>query len=148
YLPALFGFVAVHSIIASCYTNQRQPTASSRNITRARSFVMVEPPSGTVTFLFTDIEGSTQLWERYPEAMRAAQARHEALLRAAIEEHGGYVFKTVGDAFCAAFATAAQGLNAILIAQRALAAEVWDETGPIKVRAALHTGAVESRDGD
>jgi class 3 adenylate cyclase len=60
-------------------------------------------PSGTVTFLFTDIGGSTQLWERQPEAMQAALTHHDALVRAAIEAHGGYVFKTVGDAFCAAF---------------------------------------------
>src|SRR5262245_34356668 len=109
---------------------------------------MPELPSGTVTFLFTDIEGSTMLWERYPEAMRAAQARHELLLQTAIEAHRGYVFKTVGDAFCAAFTTAADGLAAILAAQRALAAESWSEMGPLRVRAALHTGAVESRSGD
>ena len=52
---------------------------------------------GTVTFLFTDIEGSTQRWDRYQEAMRVAVERHDAMLRRAIERHGGYVFKTVGD---------------------------------------------------
>jgi len=63
-------------------------------------------PSGTVTFLFTDIEDSTRLWEVHPEAMRLALARHDALMRSAIEQHNSHVFKTVGDAFCAAFATA------------------------------------------
>jgi len=63
-------------------------------------------PSGTVTFLFTDIEGSTRLWETQREAMTAALARHDALLRQCIEERGGHIFKTAGDAFCAAFATA------------------------------------------
>src|SRR5438270_4291439 len=77
-------------------------------------------PAGTVTFLFTDIEGSTQLWEQYPEAMRQALARHDALLRHAIEAHGGHVFKTVGDQFCAAFATASDALAAALAAQRDL----------------------------
>ena len=62
-------------------------------------------PSGTLTFLFTDLEGSTKLWEEHPEAMRLALARHDTLLRQAIEDNNGYVFKTVGDAFCAAFAT-------------------------------------------
>ena len=63
-------------------------------------------PTGTVTFLFTDIEGSTQLWEEHPEAMRVAVARHDALVRAAIEQHEGYVFKTLGDAFCNRLASA------------------------------------------
>src|SRR6266508_1082018 len=67
-------------------------------------------PSGTVTFLFTDIASSTQRWEQHPQAMRAALARHDALLRTAIEAHGGQVFKTVGDAVCAAFANAQQAL--------------------------------------
>ena len=63
-------------------------------------------PTGTVTFLFTDIEGSTKRWEQYPQAMSVALARHDDILRQAIEANGGYVFKTVGDAFCAAFPTA------------------------------------------
>ncbi len=62
---------------------------------------MAELPTGTVTFLFTDIEGSTTRWEQHPEAMQAALARHDAILREAIEGHGGVVFKTVGDAFYA-----------------------------------------------
>ena len=71
---------------------------------------MTELPSGTVTFLFTDIEGSTRLWEEHPDAMRDALARHDELLRQAIEAHGGYVFKTTGDGFHAAFGTAERGL--------------------------------------
>jgi class 3 adenylate cyclase/DNA-binding CsgD family transcriptional regulator len=109
---------------------------------------MPSPPTGTVTFLFTDIEGSTRLWERYPDAMPAALARHDALLREALEAQGGYVFKTVGDAFCAAFATAPAALAAALTAQRALQAEPWGETGALQVRMALHTGAADERDGD
>ena len=108
----------------------------------------MSPPSGTVTFLFTDIEGSTRLWERDPEAMGAALARHDALLRQAVEEHGGHVFKTVGDAFCAAFATAPLAAEAALAAQRALAAEPWPAGRPLLVRMALHTGAAEARNGD
>ena len=67
----------------------------------------IQLPTGAVTFLFTDIEGSTQRWDAHPDAMRAALERHDALLRQAIESHVGEVFKTVGDAFCAAFATTA-----------------------------------------
>src|SRR5438309_10227127 len=107
-------------------------------------------PTGTVTFLFTDIEGSTRMWEAHPRAMQAAIARHDALLREAIEQHGGYVFKTVGDAFCAAFPTAPQALDAALSAQRALYTADWLSLGlnPIKARMALHTGLAQVRDND
>ena len=106
------------------------------------------PPSGTITFLFTDIEGSTRLWATQHDAMRASLARHDALLRESIEAHGGHVFKTAGDAFCAAFATATGAVEAALAAQRALRAERWPEDAPIRARMALHTGAAEIRDGD
>jgi len=105
-------------------------------------------PSGTVTFLFTDIEGSTRLWETQREAMTAALARHDALLRQCIESHGGHIFKTAGDAFCAAFATAASAIEAALAAQRLLRTERWPEQAPIRARMALHTGAAEIRGGD
>ena len=109
---------------------------------------MASPPTGTVTFLFTDIEGSTKLWERNPQAMQEALARHDELLRRSIEERGGYVFKTVGDAFCCAFPTAHDALEAALDAQRLLLKERWAESTPLKVRMALHMGAAEERDGD
>jgi predicted ATPase/class 3 adenylate cyclase len=109
---------------------------------------MTNRPTGTVTFLFTDIEGSTRLWELYPRAMQAALARHDTLLRQAIEAHGGYVFKTVGDAFCAAFPSAPQGLEAALVAQMGLRDEPWGATGEIRVRMGLHTGVTEEREGD
>ena len=109
---------------------------------------MPELPSGTVTFLFTDIEGSTTRWEHQPEAMRAALARHDALLLAAIVDHGGYVVKTMGDAFHAAFSRACDALAAALDAQRQLQAEPWGEIGPLRVRMSLHTGEAEERDGD
>jgi predicted ATPase/class 3 adenylate cyclase len=100
------------------------------------------PPSGTVTFLFTDIEGSTKLWQDYPGQMQTNQARHDALLRAALERNEGYVFKTVGDAFCVAFPTALQGVKAAIESQKSLAQEDWGAT-PIKVRMGLHTGEAE-----
>jgi predicted ATPase/class 3 adenylate cyclase len=109
---------------------------------------MPDLPTGTVTFLFTDIEGSTRRWEQHPEAMNAALARHDALLRAAIEAHAGYVFKTVGDAFCAAFSTAPAALAAALAAQRAVSAETWGQVGPLRVRMALHAGDTHEREGD
>ena len=108
-------------------------------------------PTGTVTFLFTDIEGSTRLLGgSSPEAMRAALARHDALLRDAVDRGARrHVFKTIGDAFCAAFAEPADARRAALDAQRALAAERWPAMpAPLKVRMALHTGVAEERDGD
>jgi predicted ATPase/class 3 adenylate cyclase/Tfp pilus assembly protein PilF len=109
---------------------------------------MASPPTGTVTFLFTDIEGSTKLWEDNAPAMQAALARHDELLRLAIEKHSGYVFKTVGDAFCCAFPTAPDGLEAALEIQGRLLSSEWEESGTLLVRMALHTGAAEERDGD
>ena len=105
-------------------------------------------PNGTVTLLFTDIEGSTRLWEAHAEAMRAALARHDTLLRHSIQAHRGHVFKTGGDAFCAAFPTASDAFAAALEAQRALHREPWPEAAKLRVRMALHSGAVEVRDGD
>src|SRR5579864_7218039 len=105
-------------------------------------------PTGTVTFLFTDIEGSTQRWESHREAMKAAVAQHDALMRDAIEANGGYVFKTVGDAFCAAFPTAPAALHAALAAQRALVKEDFSRVDGLRARAALHTGYADERDGD
>ncbi len=110
--------------------------------------VRMNLPDGTVTFLFTDIEGSIRLWDEHPQAMRPALARHDALLRQAIEDNDGAVFKTVGDAFCAAFAIAPDALAAALAAQRALHAEPWPEVLSLRVRMALHTGAAELRDED
>jgi predicted ATPase/class 3 adenylate cyclase len=109
---------------------------------------VASPPTGTLTFLFTDIEGSTKLWERDSSVMQVALARHDEILRSAIEERGGYVFKTVGDAFCCAFPTAPDALEAALDAQRLLLEERWGESAPLRVRMALHTGAAEERDGD
>ena len=105
-------------------------------------------PTGTVTLLFTDIEGSTQHWEQQRAAMPDALRRHDELLRAAIEAHGGYIFKTVGDAFCAAFWRASSAVAAAADAQRALASADWSAVGGLAVRMALHSGATDERDGD
>jgi hypothetical protein len=117
-------------------------------------------PSGEVTFLFTDVEeGSprawrakifrparevTTLWEQDAEALHRTLARHDALLRTAIGAHHGHVFKTIGDAFCAAFASAQDAVQAAVGAQQALHREVPQ----LRVRMALHTGQAELRDGD
>jgi predicted ATPase/class 3 adenylate cyclase len=112
------------------------------------SLTSADMPSGTVTFLFTDIEGSTALWEQQPEAMSAALARHDAVMRDAIASRNGIVFRTVGDAFCAAFSTAPNALAASVAIQISLAAESSLLPIPLRVRMGLHTGAVEVRDGD
>src|SRR5437868_10537098 len=112
---------------------------------------MPELPRGTVTFLFTDIEGSTRLWDEHPDSMRLLLARHDSLLRAAIETNGGIVFKTVGDAFCAAFPAATQALDAALAGQQHLHGSATSANAQqieLKVRMALHTGEAEVRDGD
>ncbi len=105
-------------------------------------------PSGTVTLLFTDIEGSTRHWEERRQAMADALRRHDELVRAAIEENGGYVFKAVGDEFCAAFWRASDGIAAAIALQRALAGEDWSSIGGLAVRMALHSGATDERQGD
>jgi len=105
-------------------------------------------PSGTITFLFTDIEGSTKRWESHGDQMRAAVESHDAVLRAIFESHRGYVFKTVGDAFCVAFFSAPEGVTAALEAQLALAKEDHSSVGGIQVRMGLHTGNADERSGD
>ena len=105
-------------------------------------------PTGTVTFLFTDIEGSTKLWEQFPDAMKAALARHDAILQEAIQQNNGYLVKTTGDGCLAAFHTAPEALDAALTLQHALSTEAWPSDTPLNVRAALHTGAAELRDND
>ncbi len=105
-------------------------------------------PTGTITFLFTDLENSTDLWEKFPEEMKTALARHDAILKAAVQREGGYIVKTTGDGLHAAFPSAINGVNCVLASQLALNAESWGETGPLRVRMALHSGAAELRDGD
>jgi predicted ATPase/class 3 adenylate cyclase len=101
------------------------------------------PPSGTVTFLFTDIEGSTKLAQEHRDTWEGLRERHHAILQSAMRSHEGYVFQIIGDAFCVAFSTASAGLNAALDAQRGLQAENWGET-PIKVRIGINTGAAQA----
>ncbi|MGH2615792.1 MAG: adenylate/guanylate cyclase domain-containing protein, partial [Thermomicrobiales bacterium] len=110
---------------------------------------MSEQPSesGIVTFLFTDVEGSTRLWEADPRAMSVALARHDALLHSAIEDAGGAVFKTAGDAFCAVFSSPAAAISAAVTAQRALAESSASGTS-LRVRMAIHAGHAEPRGGD
>jgi predicted ATPase/DNA-binding SARP family transcriptional activator len=106
-------------------------SGAAKRPTRPVSPVAVVPhPAGTVTFLFTDIEGCSQLWEHHPTAMKSALEQHDLLLRQSIQSHGGLVFKTVGDAFYAAFATAPAAVAAALAAQQALLTEPWRLTDP------------------
>lgn len=105
-------------------------------------------PSGTVTFLFTDVVGSTRLWEDHPEAMRRAMARHDSLLRVIITDGNGVIVKMTGDGVHAAFATAPDALKVALAVQQAFQPSEWDEPVAIQVRMAIHTGVAELRDGD
>lgn len=105
-------------------------------------------PSGPRTFLFTDIEGSTRRWKEHTETMAADLARHDELLRQAIEAHGGHVFKHTGDGCGAVFPAASAGLSATVAGQLAMSAEPWGPGGPLRVRMALHTGPAETRGGD
>jgi predicted ATPase/class 3 adenylate cyclase len=125
-----------------------EPGAAPRIVAGVSHAAAPPIPTGTVTLLFTDVEGSTRLWEDEPEAMARALRRHDDMLRAAIGRAGGFVFKTVGDAFCAAFATPQAALDAAAAAQRELGAEPWPTGRPIRVRMSLHTGVCEERDND
>ena len=104
-------------------------------------------PSGTVTFLFTDVEGSTQLWDGDPDRMGTALETHDLVLREAIESQGGYVFTTAGDSFAAAFSVASSAVEAAVVAQRALQARSWDGV-ELRVRMGVHAGSAVERDGD
>ncbi len=101
-----------------------------------------------LVFLFTDVEGSTRTWELQPEGMRAALGRHDALLRNAIANHGGRVFKSMGDGFAAVFSDPAAAVSAAFEAQRELFRQDWQGLPVLRVRMALHTGSAEARDGD
>ena len=118
--------------------------ASLHEVARAQP----RAPSGTISFLFSDIEGSTQRWERFPEAMAGALRSHDAIVGTAMARNGGFVFKTVGDAFCVAFANVRSAVDGALDAQRALAAADFDAVGGIATRMAIHTGTADERNGD
>ncbi len=110
---------------------------------------MAERPRGTMTFLFTDIEGSTRLWSQHRPAMEVAYTRHDAILREAITAHRGVVYKVIGDAMQAAFPSAPEAIAAALEAQFALDLEPWGLSEPLRVRMALHAGDVDpDPDGD
>ncbi len=97
------------------------------------------PPSGTVTFLLTDLEGSTRLWEQGPDAMKTAMVRHDELLEKTVAAHRGHVFARMGDGMAAAFATARDAVCAAAAFQQALAAEAWGTARPLRARIGLHT---------
>ena len=110
--------------------------------------LMDELPRGTVTFLATDIQGSTEMWERYPDAMPRPLERPEHLLREAVETRGGRVFKNIGDGLFLAFSACPPAVDAALSAQRSLFGEEWPTPAPVRVRMALHSGHAEERAGD
>jgi predicted ATPase/class 3 adenylate cyclase len=111
---------------------------------------MPDLPTDTATFLFTDIEGSTRLWEQHPEAMGQAVARHDTLAAAVVEEHGGTLVKRrgEGDSLFIVFARATDAVAAACALQRAFVAEPWPTAMPLRVRMALHSGEAELREGD
>ena len=107
------------------------------------------PHTGILIFLFTDLEDSTDLWERFPEVMPPALSRHDAMLREAVESHRGQLVKTTGDGLHAVFMSASDGVAAALAGQEAIMNAEWPvETGAFKVRMGLHTGESQERDGD
>jgi class 3 adenylate cyclase len=96
-------------------------------------------PSGTVTFLLTDLEGSTRMWEQDPVAMKAAMVRHDELLEKAVAEHRGYVFSRMGDGMAAAFSTAGDAVASAVTIKQALAEQNWRTSAPLSARIGLHT---------
>jgi predicted ATPase/class 3 adenylate cyclase len=107
-----------------------------------------EPASGTLTFLFTDLEGSTRLWERFPHDMKGALERHDTILQAAVTASNGRVVKATGDGLMAVFGSAADAVRACLTAQQDLVDEPWPATGALRVRMGLHAGEAQLRTDD
>ena len=105
-------------------------------------------PSGTVSFLFTGVEGSTGLWDESPDVMTHAMPRHDELLRDAVKSQGGFIVKNTGDGFHAVFVTAHDAVTAAVAAQRSLLADDWNIARTVRVRMGIHTGEAEVRDGD
>ncbi len=105
-------------------------------------------PTGTVTFLFTDVEKSTRMWQNHPAEMQAALGRHDGIVRDCIERNAGYVFSLAGDQFVAAFHQVPHALAAASEAQEQIGAENWPEHTPIRVRIGIHIGVADERDGD
>jgi len=109
---------------------------------------MAELPSGTVTFLFSDVEGSTRLLARLRDRYAEVLAEHQRLLRAAFDEHDGREVHTEGDGFFVAFARASDAIAAAVSAQRSLASQGWPEGVDVRVRMGIHTGEAELRQDD
>jgi predicted ATPase/class 3 adenylate cyclase len=107
-----------------------------------------DPLPETLTFVFTDLESSTRLWETFTDAMKAAMERHDAILREAVEHAEGRVVKVTGDGVMAVFSSVPDGVKACLAAQQALEVEAWGETGPLRVRMGMHEGEAQPRAGD
>ena len=105
-------------------------------------------PSGTLTFLFTEVQDAPRLWDEYPDVMHNAMARHDELFRDAVTSHDGFVLRTTGDGFHAVFATAHDAVTGAVAAQTELLADDWNITGTVRVRMGIHTGEAEYRDGD
>src|ERR1700760_233924 len=120
-------------------TTSTQSCSPVRSQWRRTSGMASQPPSGTVTFLLTDLEGSTRLWEKDPVVMKTAMVRHDELLEKAIAANDGFVFSRMGDGVAAAFATAGDAVTSAMAVKQALAVENWRTATPLKARIGLHT---------
>ena len=110
--------------------------------------VSVGIPTGLVTYVFTDVEGSTRLWDTHPEQMKPALARHDDILKGAVAEHGGHIFSHAGDGFGISFQSAGTALDFVEQVQLGLAATEWPEHATIRIRIGVHVGTAEERNGD
>src|SRR5215208_5412556 len=122
------------------WTSRRRPTIMTR--------IMREAPGDPLTFVFADLESSTRLWERFPDAMKGAMERHDDILREAVNGAGGRVVKVTGDGLMAVFVSPSAAVAAALEAQRELQREAWGETGPLRVRMGIHAGVAQQRGAD
>src|SRR5262245_27565315 len=113
-----------------------------------RTAMIGDGSAETLAFVFTDLESSTRLWEAFPEAMKDAMERHDAILGHAVEHADGRVLKVTGDGLMAVFPSASDGAHACLEAQLALRDEDWRQTGPLRVRMGIHVGVAQRRAGD
>src|SRR5262245_43517604 len=111
---------------------------------------MAALPTGMITFLLTDVEGSTRLWEQHPEAMRQALVQHDTIIDILTAQHDGQVVRSRGEGdsrFCV-FPRATEAIAAAAGIQQALHAEAWPAPALLRVRIALHTGEADLREGD